>query len=256
MEHNYILDIKRLNKVYGEGKYLHSVLENINFSVESGEFIGIMGPSGSGKTTLLNVIGTIDTVTQGEIVIDNQDIVTLKTNKMAQFRRENLGFIFQEYNLINTLSVEENIKLALVINGIKEKQHIKDTIDNISRKLEIRDILYKYPYQISGGQKQRVACARAMVNNPKLILADEPTGALDSNSARNFLKLLEKLNDENGTTILMVTHDAVSASYCNRIIFLKDGKVFNEIRKKEDGQFFDEILKNIALMGREGQDVS
>ena len=215
-----------------------------------------MGQSGSGKTTLLNCIATIDKVTAGKILINNQDITKLKGNKLNKFRREELGFIFQDFNLLDTLTAYENIALALTIQKVKPKE-IETRVKDIANKLNITDILNKYPYQISGGQKQRVASSRAIITNPKLVLADEPTGALDSKSARQLLESFEDLNEKLNTTILMVTHDSFTASYANRILFIKDGKIFNELIKGEDSrkEFFEKIIEVQTLLGGELGDV-
>lgn len=223
-----VLDVKNIEKYYGNKTNLTKAIDNISFSVDEGEFVGIMGASGSGKTTLLNVISTIDRVTSGNIIIKDQDITKLKGNKLNKFRREELGFIFQDFNLLDTLTAYENIALALTIQR-EHPQKIDEKVRDIAKKLEIDSILNKYPYQISGGQKQRVASARAIITNPKLVLADEPTGALDSKSAKKLLENFEYLNKELRATILMVTHDAFTASYADRILFIKDGKIFNEI---------------------------
>lgn len=251
-----ILEVKNIEKYYGNKSNLTKAIDNISFNVQSGEFVGIMGASGSGKTTLLNCISTIDRVTAGHIIIDGKDITKLKGNPLNKFRREQLGFIFQDFNLLDTLTAYENIALALTIQRVAHKE-IDRRVREIAEKLEITDILKKYPYQISGGQKQRVASARAIITNPKLILADEPTGALDSKSARQLLETFETLNSNLKATILMVTHDSFSASYANRILFIKDGKIFNELIKGEDTrkQFFEKIIEVQTLLGGELGDV-
>ena len=251
-----ILEVKNIEKYYGNKSNLTKAIDNISFNVQSGEFVGIMGASGSGKTTLLNCISTIDRVTAGHIIIDGKDITKLKGNHLNKFRREQLGFIFQDFNLLDTLTAYENIALALTIQRVAHKE-IDRRVREIAEKLEITDILKKYPYQISGGQKQRVASARAIITNPKLILADEPTGALDSKSARQLLETFETLNSNLKATILMVTHDSFSASYANRILFIKDGKIFNELIKGEDTrkQFFEKIIEVQTLLGGELGDV-
>ncbi len=251
-----ILEVKNIEKYYGNKSNLTKAIDNISFNVQSGEFVGIMGASGSGKTTLLNCISTIDRVTAGHIIIDGKDITKLKGNHLNKFRREQLGFIFQDFNLLDTLTAYENIALALTIQRVAHKE-IDKRVREIAEKLEITDILKKYPYQISGGQKQRVASARAIITNPKLILADEPTGALDSKSARQLLETFETLNSNLKATILMVTHDSFSASYANRILFIKDGKIFNELIKGEDTrkQFFEKIIEVQTLLGGELGDV-
>lgn len=253
---NNILEVKNIEKYYGNKSNLTKAIDNISFTVKGGEFIGIMGASGSGKTTLLNCISTIDRVTSGKIVINNQDITKLKGNNLNKFRREELGFIFQDFNLLDTLTARENIALALTIQKVNAKE-IDKKVEKVASQLGIIDILNKYPYQISGGQKQRVASARAIITNPKLILADEPTGALDSKSARQLLENLEALNNDFNATILMVTHDSFTASYANRILFIKDGKIFNELVKGEDTrkQFFEKIIEVQTLLGGELGDV-
>ncbi|WP_159162243.1 ABC transporter ATP-binding protein [Clostridium neonatale] len=245
-----------MEKYYGNKDNVTKAIDNISFRVEKGEFVGIMGPSGSGKTTLLNCISTIDNVTTGSIVIDNDDITRLKGRKLEDFRREKLGFIFQDFNLLDTLTAFENISLALTIAGKKGKE-VKKLVDKAAESLDIKEVLNKYPYQMSGGQKQRVAAARAIVNNPKLILADEPTGALDSKSARLLLNSIENLNKDLEATILMVTHDAFTASYANRILFIKDGKIFNELVRGEDSrkEFFNKIIDVVTVLGGESKDV-
>lgn len=245
-----ILEISKVEKYYGNRSSLTKAIDNISFSVSKGEFLAIMGASGSGKTTLLNVISTIDKVSSGHIFVDGIDVTKLKGNDLNKFRREDLGFIFQDFNLLDTLTAYENIALALSIQTVKANE-IEKRIKKVSEDLGIKDILKKYPYQLSGGQKQRVASARAIITNPKLILADEPTGALDSKSSRMLLESFNYLNDEKGATILMVTHDAFTASYANRVIFIKDGKIFNEIRKGKSSrkEFFSKIIDVVTLLG-------
>ena len=251
-----VLEVKNIEKYYGNKSNLTKAIDNISFDVEKGEFVGIMGASGSGKTTLLNCISTIDKVTAGNIIINGNDITKLKGNKLNKFRREELGFIFQDFNLLDTLTCYENIALALTIQKVNPKE-IDERVKKIAEKLEIKDILKKYPYQISGGQKQRVASSRAIITNPKLILADEPTGSLDSKSARQLLETFETLNTKLNATILMVTHDAFSSSYANRIIFIRDGKIFNELIKGNDTrkQFFEKIIEVQTLLGGDLNDV-
>ena len=251
-----VLEVKNIEKYYGNKSNLTKAIDNISFTVQEGEFVGIMGASGSGKTTLLNCISTIDRVTAGNIIINKQDITRLRGNNLNKFRREELGFIFQDFNLLDTLTAYENIALSLTIQRENAKK-IKERVQQVAKKLEIEEVLKKYPYQISGGQKQRVAAARAIITNPKLILADEPTGALDSKAARMLLESMDKLNKVNKATILMVTHDAFTASYCQRILFIKDGKIFNEIRKgqKPRKEFFDEIINVVTLLGGDLNDV-
>ena len=235
-----VLEVKNIEKYYGNKGNITKAINRISFDVESGEYVGIMGASGSGKTTLLNCISTIDKVTSGRILVNGEDITKLKGKQLSKFRREQLGFIFQDFNLLDTLTIYENIALALTIMKTPANE-VDDRVRSIAERLMIGDILEKYPYQVSGGQKQRTACARAIVSNPSMILADEPTGALDSKSARMFLDSIETLNLELNATILMVTHDAFTASYCKRILFIKDGKIFNELIRGNDSrkQFFD-----------------
>lgn len=218
-----VLEVKNIEKYYGNKSNLTKAIDNISFKVEKGEFVGIMGASGSGKSTLLNCISTIDRVTAGHIIINNQDITKIKGNSLNKFRREELGFIFQDFNLLDTLTAFENIALALTIQRVGAKE-IERRVKEMAEKLGITEILNKYPYQVSGGQKQRIASARAIITNPKMVLADEPTGALDSKSARQLLESFEYLNRNLKATILMVTHDAFTASYADRIIFIKDRK--------------------------------
>lgn len=220
-----VLEVRNIEKYYGNNSNLTKAIDNISFTVERGEFVGIMGASGSGKSTLLNIISTIDRVTSGHIIVNGDDITKLKGNRLNKFRREELGFIFQDFNLLDTLTCFENIAIALTIQRVATSEIEKRVID-IAEKLGIKEILKKYPYQVSGGQKQRVASARAIITNPKLVLADEPTGALDSKSARQLLENFELLNQRLHATILMVTHDAFTASYANRILFIKDRKDF------------------------------
>lgn len=245
-----ILRIENLEKYYGNKGNITKAIDNISFDIKKGEFVAIMGASGSGKTTLLNCISTIDRVTSGHIYLGDKDITKIKGNKLNKFRREELGFIFQDFNLLDTLTSYENIALSLTINRENPK-NIEDKIMKVAKELEIEKVLHKYPYQMSGGQKQRIAAARAIVTNPKLILADEPTGALDSKSARMLLEKMENLNDDLKATILMVTHDAFTASYADRIIFMRDGKIFNEISKgdKSRKEFFENIIDIVTLLG-------
>ena len=245
-----VLTVNNLKKYYGSNNNITKALNNISFTVNDNEFLAIMGPSGSGKTTLLNTISTIDSVTSGHIIIGGVDITNLSEEELSNFRKENLGFVFQDFNLLDTLTIKENIALSLIINK-EDKNKIDDLVLDISKKLGISDILDKYPYEVSGGQKQRCACARALINNPKLILADEPTGALDSRNARVLLETFKEMNEELNSTILMVTHDAFSASFAGRVLFIKDGKIFNEIikGKKNRGEFYDEIIDVLTLLG-------
>ena len=251
-----ILDVKNIEKYYGNKSNLTKAIDNISFSVKKGEFVGIMGASGSGKSTLLNCISTIDRVTAGDIIINNQNITKLKGNQINKFRREELGFIFQDFNLLDTLTAYENIALALTIQKVNVNE-IDKRVKEVAQKLDITEILKKYPYQISGGQKQRVAICRAIITNPQLVLADEPTGALDSKAARQLLESFEALNQNLNATILMVTHDSFTASYVNRILFIKDGKIFNELVKGDSTrkEFFEKIIEVQTLLGGELGDV-
>lgn len=253
---NEILRIENVEKYYGNKGNIVKAIDDISFTVVEGEFIGVMGPSGSGKTTLLNTISTIDEVSSGHIYLGGEDLTEITPKNIAKFRRENLGFIFQDFNLLDTLTAYENIALALQIKNFKAKA-IEQQIKVVARKLDIEDILNKYPYEMSGGQKQRVASARAIVTNPKLVLADEPTGALDSKSSKMLLERLQRLNQDYQTTILMVTHDAFSASYASKVIFIKDGKVFNQFNRGEATrkQFFDKIIDVVSLLGGDVSDV-
>lgn len=252
MSMNTVLEVADVEKYYGNKGGLTKALDKISFAVEEGEFVGIMGASGSGKTTLLNCISTIDRVTSGKIIVEDKDITHLRGNHLNKFRREALGFIFQDFNLLDTLTAYENIALALTIQRVKPDL-IQKRVEAMAEQLGISSVLSKYPYQMSGGQKQRVACARAMITNPQLILADEPTGALDSKSARMLLESLQYMNQELSATILMVTHDAFTASYTDRILFIKDGKLFNELRRGEDSRkaFFNRIIEVVTLLGGE-----
>ena len=251
-----ILNVQKIEKYYGNKGNITKAIDNISFGVDKGEFVGIMGPSGSGKTTLLNCISTIDTVTTGNITINKKDITKLKSKAMEEFRRDELGFIFQDFNLLDTLTAYENIALALTIQKRKSNE-IDKLIRDVTKKLEITEILNYYPFQMSGGQKQRVASARAIVCDPSLILADEPTRALDSSSSRLLLDSFDRLNKEYETTILMVTHDAFTASYAHRILFIKDGKIFNELVRGNDTrkEFFNKIIEVVTLLGGDVLDV-
>ena len=247
---NEILKLDNVEKYYGNKANLTKAVDKISFSVEKGEFVGIMGASGSGKTTLLNCISTIDRVTAGHIYVGDKDITTIRGNELNKFRREELGFIFQDFNLLDTLTGYENIALALSIQNVKPKE-IDSRIQEVAKRLGIEEVLNKYSYQMSGGQKQRVAAARALITNPKLILADEPTGALDSKSSRYLLESMKEMNEGLAATILMVTHDAFTASYASRVIFIKDGKIFNGIRRGDDTrkQFFNRIIEVVTVLG-------
>ncbi len=252
-----ILEVKNVEKYYGSKGNITKALNDISFTIDKGEFVGIMGASGSGKTTLLNCISTIDRVTCGNILLDGRDVTRLKGNQLNHFRREQLGFIFQDFNLLDTMTAYENIALALSIRKVPGKD-IEEKVQKVAAQLDIKDVLKKYPYQMSGGQKQRVASARAVVGNPKLVLADEPTGALDSKASRMLLKSFAYLNEELKATILMVTHDAFSASYASRILFIKDGRLFSELRRgKEESrkEFFEKIIDVVSMLGGELNDV-
>lgn len=251
-----LLEVQNLVKFYGNKTSLTKAVNDISFQVNKGEFTAIMGASGSGKTTLLNCISTIDKVTSGHVLLKGQDITKLKGNALMKFRREQLGFIFQDFNLLDTLTAYENIALALTIQRVKPGKIEKD-VKKVAEQLGITAVLNKYPYEMSGGQKQRVACARAIVGNPKLVLADEPTGALDSKAARMLLENFQFMNQKLGATILMVTHDAFTASYADRILFIKDGKLFNELHRGEDSrkEFFGRIIEVVTLLGGELNDV-
>lgn len=245
-----LLRIQQVEKYYGSKSSLTKALDGISLTVDQGEFVAVMGASGSGKTTLLNCISTIDHVTAGHIFLADRDITALKGKALNAFRRDELGFIFQDFNLLDTMTAYENIALVLSIKG-KSVKEIEESIRIATKQLGIEDVLEKYPYQLSGGQKQRVACARAIVTQPKLILADEPTGALDSKSSKQLLESFQVLNQVNGATIMMVTHDSFSASYASRVIFIKDGKLFNELQRGDLSrkEFFNRIIDVITTLG-------
>ncbi|MBR5681793.1 MAG: ABC transporter ATP-binding protein [Ruminococcus sp.] len=250
-----LLRLNNIEKYYGNRSNLTKAVDDISFSVEKGEFTAIMGASGSGKTTLLNCISTIDRVTAGHIFLEDTDITTLKGKALNKFRREKLGFIFQDFNLMDTLTAYENIALALSIQK-RPANEIDKAVKTVAEQLGITDVLSKYPYQMSGGQKQRVASARAIVTEPKLVLADEPTGALDSKSSKMLLERFNYLNKEQNATIIMVTHDSFTASYASRVLFIKDGKLFNEIIRGESSrkEFFDKIINVVTLLGGDMSD--
>lgn len=253
---NPVLQVKQVEKYFGRANNLTRALNQISFEVQPGEFVAIMGASGSGKTTLLNCIATIDQVSSGQIIVANQDITKLKGSKLNQFRQKQIGFVFQDFNLLDTMNAFENIALALTIRNVPAKQ-VEEKVLKVASYLGITDILYKFPYEVSGGQKQRIAAARAIVADPAIVLADEPTGALDSKSARQLLEQFELLNERLNSTILMVTHDAFTASYTNRVLFVKDGQIFNEIYRGESSrkEFFDQIIEVVALLGGDVNDV-
>lgn len=250
-----VLEVAHLEKVYGALGNVTRALNDVNFTVNRGEFVGIMGASGSGKSTLLNCVSTIDSATSGTIRINGQDVTRMKQAKLSQFRREELGFIFQDSNLLDTLTARENIALPLTIAHTNSAE-ISTRVQDVAARLSISQVLDKYPYQMSGGQQQRVAAARALVTDPTMIMADEPTGALDSKSARLLLESLEALNRRLRATVLMVTHDSFAASYTSRVLFIRDGKIFTELRRGDTDrrEFFDRIMEVVAMMGGEGSD--
>lgn len=252
-----LLSVRAIEKVFGSRDSVTRALAGVSFNVETGEFVSIMGPSGSGKTTLLNCVSTIDKPTSGHILVNGKDITGMSKRQLARFRREELGFIFQDSNLLDTLNGYENIALALTIKR-ESPARIPQMVEDMARTLGVSDVLKKYPYQMSGGQKQRVAAARAMVSDPKLILADEPTGALDSRSAAVMLEMLEMMNHQLGATIMMVTHDAFAASFTNRVLFIKDGSVFNELRRGDASrdEFFARIMEVVSFLGGEAGHVA
>ena len=251
-----ILKLEHIQKYYGNGGNLTKAIRDISFTVEEGEFLGIMGPSGSGKTTLLNCISTIDTVSAGHIYLDGEDVTEIRPRALARFRREKLGFVFQDFNLLDTLTIGENIALALAINQTPADR-VEPKVRAMAQTLNIQGILDKYPYQVSGGQRQRCACARALIHGPRLLLADEPTGALDSHSAQMLLSAFAGIHAQLDATILMVTHDAFTASYAQRILFLRDGEIFTELRRGSAfrGAFFEQILQVLTMLGGGAQDV-
>lgn len=244
-----------IEKYYGNGAHVTKAVDRVSFTVNQGEFIGVMGASGSGKTTLLNMLSTIDTVTAGHIFYGDIDITELSEEQLSDFRKDNLGFVFQEYNLLDTLTLEENIMLVMTLHG-RKREEIEKRCSELMRLLGIEEVRNQFPYQVSGGQKQRCACARALANHPKLLLADEPTGALDSRSSQTLLETFTKMNRALSATIFMVTHDAFSASYCSRILFLKDGRIFHELVRGEQDRrgFLNQILDVLSLTGGEVSD--
>ncbi|VDG93644.1 Macrolide export ATP-binding/permease protein MacB [Lysinibacillus sphaericus] len=250
-----MLEATSLRKSFGTRGQIQHVLKGIDFRVMEGEFVGIMGPSGAGKTTLLNVLATIDRTTEGSIKINGTDISSMNNRKLSQFRRDQLGFIFQDYNLLDTLTVKENILLPISVGNVK-RVVAEDRFKSIARTLGIQELANKYPGEISGGQKQRTSAARALINEPSIVFADEPTGALDSKSAASLLGTLAKVNDERDVTIMMVTHDPVASSYCNRVVFLKDGTIYSELYRGDQTrqQFFQEILKVQGILGGDSVD--
>ncbi len=247
--------MKNLSKVY-EGKIPYRALTDISFTVDTGEFVCIMGPSGSGKTTLLNIIATIDEPTTGEVLIKGESPHKLNKNKLAKFRRRELGFVFQDFNLLHTLTVEENIVLPLTLDSKRVKE-MKEKAHTIAETLGIKEIMNKRTYEISGGQAQRTAVARAMIHQPKLVLADEPTGNLDSKASKDVMEMLSLMNEQEETTMMLVTHDAQAASYSDRVIFIRDGKLYSEIHKGDNRQiFFQKIIDTLSLMGGNDDDLS
>ena len=245
-----LIQVEKVEKYYGGKSNYTKALNKVEFEINKGEFTGIMGASGSGKSTLLNVLSTIDKVTTGHIYFENIDITTLQEEQLAEFRKEKLGFVFQDFNLLDTLTIEENIMLAMTLQGHTKKDTMK-RVTEVMEQLGIADISNKFPYEVSGGQKQRCACARAVVNRPMIIMADEPTGALDSKSAQILLETFVTLNEKMDSTILMVTHDALSASYCKRILFLKDGEIFHELIRgsRSRREFLNQILDVLLIVG-------
>lgn len=250
-----VLEVNHVEKVYGSRNNVTRALADVSFAVDKGEFVGIMGASGSGKSTLLNCVSTIDTVTSGNVVINGADVTRMKHAKLTRFRREQLGFIFQDSNLLDTLTARENIALPLTIARVPAKETLA-RVEQVAQRLDIAGVLDKYPYQMSGGQQQRVAAARALVTDPAIILADEPTGALDSKNARLLLESIESMNRQYQATVLMVTHDSFAASYTNRVLFIRDGRIFTELRRGDSPrrEFFDRIMEVVAMMGGEGPD--
>ena len=250
-----VLEAQHIEKVYGGRNNVTRALEDVSFSVVRGEFVAIMGPSGSGKSTLLNCVSTIDSVTSGSVLVNGVDLTRMKHDKLTRFRREQLGFIFQDSNLLDTLTARENIALPLTIARVPAKE-VLARVEEVARRLSIAETLDKYPYQLSGGQQQRVAAARALVTNPAVIMADEPTGALDSKNARLLLESLETMNQRDQATVLMVTHDSFAASYTSRVLFIRDGRIFTELRRGDSPRraFFDRIMEVVAMMGGEGSD--
>lgn len=250
-----VLEVNHVEKVYGSRNNVTRALADVSFAVNKGEFVGIMGASGSGKSTLLNCVSTIDTVTSGNVVINGADVTRMKHAKLTRFRREQLGFIFQDSNLLDTLTARENIALPLTIARVPAKETLA-RVEQVAQRLDIAGVLDKYPYQMSGGQQQRVAAARALVTDPAIILADEPTGALDSKNARLLLESIEAMNRQYQATVLMATHDSFAASYTNRVLFIRDGRIFTELRRGDSPrrEFFDRIMEVVAMMGGEGSD--
>ena len=250
-----VLDVRHIEKVYGARNNVTRALADVSFTVMRGEFVGIMGASGSGKSTLLNCVSTIDAVTSGSVLVSGVDVTSMKSSKLTKFRREQLGFIFQDSNLLDTLTARENIALPLTISRVPAREVLM-RVEAVSQRLSIKEVLDKYPYQMSGGQQQRVAAARALVTDPALIMADEPTGALDSKNARLLLECFETMNRDYQATVLMVTHDSFAASYTHRVLFIRDGRIFTELRRGTTSrqEFFERIMEVVAMMGGEGSD--
>lgn len=250
-----VLDVQHIEKIYGSRSNVTHALRDVSFTVNQGDFVGIMGASGSGKSTLLNCVSTIDKVTSGSVIVNGEDVTRLKSQQLTKFRREQLGFIFQDSNLLDTLTARENIALPLTISRVPAKETLA-RVTEVAGRLGIRETLDKYPYQLSGGQQQRVAAARALVTNPAIIMADEPTGALDSKNARLLLESFETMNRTYRATVLMVTHDSFAASYTQRVLFIRDGRIFTELRRggSTRQEFFDRIMEVVAMMGGEGSD--
>ena len=250
-----VLEVTHLEKVYGMRGNITQALKDVSFTVRRGEFVAIMGASGSGKSTLLNCVSTIDRATSGSVCINGAEVTAMKADKLARFRREQLGFIFQDSNLLDTLTARENIALPLTIARVPARD-VLARVEQTAARLNIAEVLDKYPYQMSGGQQQRVAAARALVTDPAIIMADEPTGALDSKNARLLLESFEAMNRRDNATVLMVTHDSFAASYTSRVLFIRDCRIFTELRRGDTGrrEFFDRIMEVVAMMGGEGSD--
>ena len=250
-----VLQVAHIEKVYGSRSNVTRALADVSFTVNKGEFVGIMGASGSGKSTLLNCVSTIDAVTSGQVVINGTDVTRAKAHDLTRFRREQLGFIFQDSNLLDTLTARENIALPLTIARVPARETL-DRVEQVAQRLNIVQVLDKYPYQMSSGQQQRVAAARALVTDPALIMADEPTGALDSKNARLLLESFEAMNRQYRATVLMVTHDSFAASYTQRVLFIRDGRIFTELRRgdRPRQEFFNNIMEVVSMMGGEGSD--
>lgn len=250
-----MLEVSGLKKIYQTrfGGNKVEALKNVNFTVEEGEFVAIMGESGSGKTTLLNILAALDKPTAGRVILEKEDLSKIRESQVAAFRRDNLGFVFQDFNLLDTFSIEDNIYLPLVLQG-KKYEEMKEKLTPIARHLGLKEILRKYPYEVSGGQKQRAAVARAIITGPKIILADEPTGALDSKSSDELLELFKEIN-AGGQTILMVTHSVKAASSASRVLFIKDGEVFHQIYRGEDSEqeLYQKISQTLTILATGGE---